>query len=47
MNMLRDTDASIASVAAAFWLRLPDDLRRGVQKADRRNSKRLAEARAL
>ena len=45
--MLRDTDASVVSVAGSPWLCLTNRLRCGVQKADRRNPERLAEARAL
>ena len=43
MNMLRDTDASVVSVASGAWLCLANRLRRGVQEADRRDPERLAD----
>jgi hypothetical protein len=47
MNMLRDTDAPVVSVANGAWLCVANRFRRGIQENDRRNPKRLAEAHTL
>ena len=47
MNMLRDTDDIGRVGRNGAWLCLADSLRRGVQEADRRNSKRLATTRRV
>ena len=47
MKMLRDTEDIGRLGRRRAWLRLPDRLCRGLQKADRRNPERLAEAHAL